>query len=163
MGYTDPPTDSHYQFDYDSSFQTYYGLTENKHDLPPIKEMIAKGQPFFIYFLYRQSPEYLEPLDSVKVSENEPPVTVTNMANVKLDVRGRLIEFVAVPPRDDLSPGDNEFDWSVIFAEAGLDFGKFNETKSNRIPPVFADKRKSVAGQYGRFSGDTDSRRVGGI
>ncbi len=151
FGYTDAPADKDYEFVSDHSFLEYYGTVGNQHELPPRKEMIAKGQPYEIYFLYRQSPNYLEPLDSVAISENEPPLTVPKMVNLKLDVRGRLVELVAVPPAE--SPVENtETDWKDVFAEAGLDISKFEKVESTMTPPVFADQRAAWTGGLADFS-----------
>ena len=74
------------------------------------------------------------------------------MANVKLDTRGRLFEFVAVPPQTESVQSTTEIDWKEFFAEAGLDFSKFKETESLWTPPVFADSRKAWEGTLADFS-----------
>ncbi|MCB1025490.1 MAG: serine/threonine protein kinase, partial [Acidobacteria bacterium] len=155
FGYTETPTDTKYEFVQDDSFLNYhtYHKTEENKDLPPRREMLAKGQPFNIYFLYRQSPRYLEPADSVNVTENEPPLAASYMANVKLDTRGRLFEFVAVPPQTGSDQNKTEIDWSEFFEEAGLDFSNFKETGSLWTPPVFADSRKAWEGTLADFQG----------
>lgn len=151
FGYKDVPIDEDYEFVQDESFLQYYGLAENKHDLPPRKELIRSGQPFDLYFLYRQSPNYLEPIDSIAVNESEPPLTSPNMVNLKLDARGRMFEFIAVPPQTSLPSENNELNWKEVFNEAGLDFDKFKETESNLTPPVFADKRHAWMGGLADF------------
>ena len=136
--------DSVYRFEPDNSFLNY--SDENVDSVSQIKRMLGFGQPFEIYFLYRQSPNYFEPKESGNVTEFDPPLTFANMANVKLDTRGRLIEFVAVPPQIVEQTEKIKTDWNALFTEAGLDILKFKETESNRTPPVFADERRAWEG-----------------
>ncbi len=151
IGYTDVPVDSDYEFVQDNSFLQYYGFTGNTRNLPPRKEMLAAGQPYDFYFLYRQAPHYLEPADSVKVTEHQPPLLKAKMANLKLDVRGRLLEFVMVPTRVGSIKSNAETDWKEVFDAAGLDLAKFTETEFEWTPPVFADKTRSWEGSMADF------------
>ncbi|NNE67040.1 MAG: protein kinase [Pyrinomonadaceae bacterium] len=153
-GYTQTPADAKYEFVQDNSFIDYhtYFQTEKNKDLPPRRDMLAKGQPFNIYFLYRQSPRHLEPVDSINVAEDEPPLLASNMANVKLDTRGRLFEFVAVPPQTASTKNKTEIDWKEFFAEAGLDLNEFKKSESRWTPPVFADERRAWEGTLADFS-----------
>ena len=143
FGYSNQTADTAYRFEIDSSF--LHSVPENTTDIARIKTMLGYGQPFEIYFLYRQSPRYLEPKESGNVTEFEPPLNVANMANVKLDARGRLFEFVAVPPT--AAPEEKtESDWNALFTEAGLDVSKFEEIESNQTPPIFADEKRAWKG-----------------
>ncbi len=144
FGYADAAADSVYRFEQDNSF--IRNVPENVENISQVKKMLGFGQPSEIYFLYRQSPLYLEPKGSGNVTESEPPLTAANMANVKLDTRGRLFEFVAVPPLIVKSAEKREFNWNALFIEAGLDISKFKETESNWTPPVFADERRTWKG-----------------
>ncbi len=146
LGYAEKPVDTDFEFVQDETFIQYYGLADNKHGLPPRKKMLEAGQPFDMYFLYRQSPGYLEPVDSIAVSEYEPPLTLQNMINLKLDARGRMFEFIAVPPQTESGNQNGEIEWREVFTEAGLDFGTFTESESQLTPPVFADKRRAWTG-----------------
>ena len=151
IGYSEIPTDSDYEFVQDNSFLQYYGFYGNQRNLPPRKEMMLTGQPYDFYFLYRQSPDYLEPVDSVKITENEPPLMMPKMANLKLDVRGRLLEFVMVPPRVGSTENGAETDWKIVFELAGLDIAKFKETEFQWTPPVFANKTQAWEGTLADF------------
>jgi hypothetical protein len=70
------------------------------------------------------------------------------MVTVRLDPKGRLIEFRAVPPP--LAPGGPvpHSDWRPLFQGAGLDLTAFRETAPLRSPPVYADVRAAWAGVY---------------
>lgn len=153
FGYGETPVDTEYEFVQDNSFlkvhdSLVFGDSKFGHSY---REMIRAGQPYNIYFLYRQSPDYLEPVDSIKVSESEPPLTRPGMANVKLDTRGRVLEFVTVPENETLRRDSADVHWEDVFTEAGLDLAKFEEIESNTIPPVFADRRRTWTGGLADF------------
>jgi serine/threonine-protein kinase len=147
LGYTEPATDSALGFDTDNDYLRYVEL----NDLSPSRwDGLATGQPAAVYFWFRQSPRYLE----VKGFEGpgpvrltDPPEDVSGMLHVLLDPKGRLIDFLAVPPQIDEPEGmRNEPDWSVLFKEAGLDVAKLTPTVSKWVPPVFADSRAAWEG-----------------
>jgi serine/threonine-protein kinase len=145
LGYTDAPTHTVYQYDNDSS---YFSSAARK-DAPDTFEKISTGQPVAIYFGYRTSPRYLVPSSFFNVSPSDPPMDVSGMTSVKLDVRGRLIEFQAVPPQVDEKTTQNmNADWSTLFAEAGLDIHNYKEIESQWTPPFFADERKAWEGRH---------------
>ncbi len=153
VGFDETPTDSDYQFVQDASFIKYHTFykTEKNADLPSRKEMLRKSVANDFFFLYRQSPSELEPVDSVFVTENEPPLDVSNMTNIKLDPNGRLREFVSVPNQTVSTENKQGVDWKVFFDEAGLDFNKFETAKSEWTPPVFADTRQAWKGSLADF------------
>ncbi len=102
-----------------------------------------------IYFWHRSSPRYLEPWYDVSVLLNDPPNDVAGMTKVVLDVRGRLLEFQAVPPQvKDKTAQPSEPDWATLFAEAGLDIRNYRQTESNWTPPFFADAHMSWEGPH---------------
>jgi serine/threonine-protein kinase len=146
MGYPDPPTDSAYGFDVDTDYLRYVEVNDSS---PARWEGLGAGQPAAVYFWYRQSPRYLEPRFTGPgiVLLDDPPEEVSGMAHVILDVRGRLIEFVAVPPQFDES---NELwpepDWPGLLAEADLEISKLTNTHTRWTPPVYADVRAAWEG-----------------
>ncbi len=145
LGYTDAPTHTVYQYDDDSS---YFSSAARK-DAPDTFEKIRTGQPVAIYFEYRTSPRYLVPSSFFNVSPSDPPMDVSGMTSVKLDVRGRLIEFQAVPPQvDEKTTANMNADWSTLFAEAGLDIRNYKEIESQWTPPFYADERKAWEGRH---------------
>ncbi|HKY03261.1 MAG TPA: serine/threonine-protein kinase [Blastocatellia bacterium] len=144
LGYTSPPIDTAYGFALDPSYM---------HRLDEFflrgRSTIDKGQPLTYYFWYRQSPRYLETLAFNRVSLSDPPLEVTDMANVVLDPRGRLVRFSAVPPQ--VEEGESEPgapDWSALFVEAGLDQSAFRPVASKWVPPAAADARAAWEGVY---------------
>lgn len=143
LGYTSVPIDTDYGFE--NNFFSY-ARTEQS---PDHYERLRSGQPPVIYFWYRSSPRYLEPWYGVDVFLDNPPNDVAGMTKVILDVRGRLLEFQAVPPQvRDRTAQTSEADWATLFEEAGLDIRNYRQTESNWTPPFFADTNLSWAGQH---------------
>ncbi len=143
LGYTKAPIDTAYGFENDF-FD--YARTEQS---PNHYERLRSGQPPVIYFWHRSSPRYLEPWYDVLVLLNDPPNDVTGMTKVILDVRGRLLEFQAVPPQvKDKTAQTSEVDWATLFSEAGLDIRNYRQTESNWTPPFFADASVSWEGPH---------------
>jgi protein kinase-like protein len=143
LGYTKAPIDTDYGFDGD--FFSYARTDQSPNHF----ERLRSGQPPIIYFWYRSSPRYLEPWYDVSVSLNDPPNDVAGMTKVILDVRGRLLEFQAVPPQvKDKTAQTGEVDWATLFAEAGLDIRNYRQTESSWTPPFFADANLSWEGMH---------------
>ena len=143
LGYTKAPIDTDYGFEND--FFSYARTDQSPNHF----ERLRSGQPPVIYFWHRSSPRYLEPWYDVSVLLNDPPNDVAGMTKVILDVRGRLLEFQAVPPQvKDKTAQASEVDWATLFAEAGLDIRNYRQTESNWTPPFFADANLSWEGPH---------------
>ena len=145
LGYTNAPTDTVYGFSQDSSYLNY----ARREDTSPERfERIRTGQPITLYFWYRASPRHLVPNAGNEVNFFDPPNDISGMTSVALDVRGRLVEFQAVPPQVEEKKTHNiPTDWSTLFAEAGLDLRHYKEIESQWTPPFFADERKAWEGK----------------
>ncbi len=144
LGYTNAPVDTDYGFGNELYFN--YAKVEQS---PNSWERIRGGQPAVVNFWHRTSPRYLQPLEDATVRLNDPPNDVAGMTKVILDVRGRLLEFHAVPPQvKDKTAQTGEVDWATLFAEAGLDIRNYHQTESNWTPPVFADLSASWEGTH---------------
>ncbi len=148
FGYGDPTAHAVYGFQEDEDFIGYANtnLVNNRTTHSETRLTLASGQARILSFFYRQSPEYLEPKETEKVTSSDPSFDVADMVNVKLDATGRLIEFAAVPPAVADQLVEREADWESLFTEAGLDRSRFEETKVSRTPPVFADQKRSWLG-----------------
>ena len=145
FGYTDKPADKRHNYQNDGQFLQY--AKENKWT--DTADRLRTGQPFEIYFLYRQSPRLLNGFvrDEGGIAESNPPFELPGMVNVSLDVTGRLIEFRANPPQTVTNPTENpKTDWSKLFTEAGLDINKFETVAPEWTPPVFSDDRMAWKG-----------------
>ena len=150
LGYTENPVDAKYRIQTDGDFVRY--VSKNDSIKNP-RERLRAGQPFAIYFVYRQSPDYLVPWKDWEVTENDPPLTTSGMTNVSLDTRGRLIEFVHVQGETVKNSADiSTPDWTKLFDEAGLDITKFEKTEPNWTPPVSADSQTAWKGTLADFT-----------
>jgi hypothetical protein len=147
LGYIEPPTDRAYGFDVDADYVRYVEVNDQS---PARWDGLATGRPAAVYFWYRQSPRYMVQTQfwgPPTLSLTDPPEVLSGMAHVALDLRGRLTEFVAVPPQRDDSKGLwPEPDWSDLFTEAGLDLAKFTVTDARWTPSVYADVRAAWEG-----------------
>ncbi len=145
FGYTNAPADTAYGIREDASYLQY----ERGQGLSPDDwKRLESGQPLFFYFWYRQSPRPLAALDSINVTLSDPPSDFSGMANVVLDMRGRLVEFSAVPPQVDAQASKALPEWSPMFAEAGLNVNNFRQIEPTWNPPAYADSRAAWEGAY---------------
>ncbi|MEJ2009790.1 MAG: serine/threonine-protein kinase, partial [Acidobacteriota bacterium] len=167
LGYTAPPVDSAYSYEYDSDYVRYI----REHDKSPGRwGQLRSGNPSAIKFWYRQSPRYLKPQNlfqspaSGVVSQEDPPRDVSGMTYAVLDTGGRLEYFEAVPPQLErakgeatnknpdpktaaaASPAAAQPGWAVLFKAAGLDLSQFKPASPEWTPTVWSDTRAAWTG-----------------
>jgi hypothetical protein len=73
------------------------------------------------------------------------------MVSLRLDGRGRLVSFLAVPPQSDAAgptEGAAAADFGPLFEAAGLDAASFRPTQPTWTPPSFADQRAAFLGHW---------------
>jgi serine/threonine protein kinase len=154
LGYTDAPAGRAYGFRYATEYQSY---AEKQEKRATYQAQLAKGQPPLIYFWYRQSPQYLEasPMDQIPdmvisiISPTNPPPTRSGMVSLNLDAQGRLIEFSAVPPQVQETPGPQRPpDWNALLTAADLDMSRFAPAEPHWLPLVSFDARAAWTGSY---------------
>ncbi|HEX8566886.1 MAG TPA: serine/threonine-protein kinase [Pyrinomonadaceae bacterium] len=146
IGYAEPPADTAHGFDENFNYYDYV-----KEDASPNRwEKLKTGQPLHYYFWYRQSPRNLQPADTRISPLNEPPMDAAGMATVRLDLRGRLVSLIAVPPQttDANAAPNGKIDWSILFAEAGLNIADYLQTESQWSPLSYADERIAWEGKH---------------
>ncbi len=149
------------KFGYESATDSVAGFNINAEYLQHVEThdqtaarwgRLKTGHPAGIVFWYRQSPRYLAPFSSEEVTPADPPRTVSGMANLSLDTRGRLLAFEGVPPQtvqpqqEGAAPA--RFDWARLFAEAGLDPSDFRQVEPVWVPPHPFDERGAWEGTY---------------
>jgi serine/threonine-protein kinase len=143
-GYTAKPVDSAFSFTYEGDFRKY--LKQHPLEAKEYWSNLADRRPGLIQLWYRQSPRYLVPRGVVLTME-DPPEEVVGMVGVRLDARGRLISFRAVPPEIEKSVSPPKpFDWSAFFAAAGLDMKRFQPAEPEWLPPFAFDQRVAWMG-----------------
>jgi tRNA A-37 threonylcarbamoyl transferase component Bud32 len=103
-----------------------------------------------IVFWQRTSPGWLVASGYLqrRPSPVDPPLDTAGSTLVTLDLRGRLLDLLVVPPADDrdrpLAPVDT--DWRPLFGAAELPIDGFGEVPPQWTPSVFADSRKAWSG-----------------
>lgn len=146
LGYNDLITDREHGFGINQDYQDFL----LKQDSPPDQwKKAVSGSPPLLYFWYRQSPRYLEPLATDQVTLSDPPLLLSGMISVSLDPRGNLVELQAEPPEIESSSGGAPSpapDWKTLFKEAGLDFSGFKPAEPQWRPPVYSDARAAWQG-----------------
>jgi hypothetical protein len=143
------------KFGYDAATDSAYGFFIHKEYLKYVRdndkspnrwERLKTGRPVALGFWYRQSPRYLVPFNRQEVTQFDPPRTVAGMANVTLDGSGRMIGFSGTPPQTIEASNARPFDWSRVFAEAGLDPSGFKPTEPKWTPLQPFDERAAWEG-----------------
>jgi hypothetical protein len=115
-------------------------------------QALRSGPPV-IDFWYRQSPRSLRSNAGLaRVTWEEPPPLGAEMAGVRFDTRGRLLQLYVVPPQLETSavaPGPLAVpDWDALFTDAGLDRKLFRPAEPRWTPPFFADARAAWEGAH---------------
>jgi hypothetical protein len=116
----------------------------------------GKDAPVMLFW-YRSSPEPLVPkAPDWAPSLDDPPSTLPGMVTITLDVRGRLNQLQAVPPRraEDRTAVAGAA-WPPLFAAAGLTMADFTPATPEWVPLSYADER---AAWEGPFRGDAKTR-----
>jgi len=149
LGYTDPPADREVGFAVDAD---YFARTREGEEAPGRFEGLRSGAPPVLHLWYRQSPRLLISRNpSGRVSWSSPPQDVTGMVSVRMDTRGRLVSFFAVPPQVETDDGASRApapDFGPLFEAAGLDQGTFRPVPSRWTPPSYADVRQAFLGGW---------------
>jgi serine/threonine-protein kinase len=114
------------------------------------RAQIRRGRPAPMRFWLRTSPRTLVPsvFQDVHMGEEpDPPLTTGGMTAVQLDLAGRLLEYIAVPPpRDKPDAARPVTNWEPAFKLAALDFAAFHEVPSTWTPYVNSDERRAWEG-----------------
>jgi serine/threonine-protein kinase len=113
----------------------------------------ALANPYFpsLRFWYRTSPRPLETIGAEWTPQfGDPPMTVSNMASVVLDVQGHLTQFTTVTPQveDPQAQGAAipAVAWRSLFDAAGLDEATFKPAAAQWVPNAYADERRAWEG-----------------
>jgi hypothetical protein len=143
LGYKDG-IDSAEELVQQTGFADY--LKKNDPSAGRWERLMTMHPPAFVYY-YRQSPAVLAGWKGPLINSFDPPMTVSGMTMVALDMDGKLYEFVAVPPHLDTEPkNETKFNWNILFAAAGLDPAKFIAAEPQWLPEVNSDQRAAWTG-----------------
>ena len=152
LGYPGKPADTAYGLDFDANFQDAVEHEKGPHNW----DAIIAGRPTWLEFWYRQSPDFLVAsgyVDFLMIpgieQQEDPPTTTSGMVNLKLDSKGRLIYFQAIPPqKDTATPQTLAPDWSRLFAAADLDLSKLQPAQPEWTSLAAADTRAAWTGVW---------------
>jgi hypothetical protein len=120
-------------------------------------DRLAIGRPAALQFWYRESPEPLFALIGMElgppsvpsISLENPPRSRRGMLHLRLDLKGRLIEFGAIPfETDGTANPRKEMDWNLVFSAAGLDPQAFQQVTPLWTAPVASDDRAAWTGVF---------------
>jgi hypothetical protein len=152
-GYSEPPVDTAIGFYEGNEFLRYIGEHDKSKTRWDNLETGAFG------FWYRGSPHPLAaqyffsnaPILAA-VWTDDPPLDVSGMTLLRLNPRGRLTQFIAVPPQVETPETEKAAgaastpDWTPLFAAAGLNPAKWQPAQPAWTPPVYGDTRASWTG-----------------
>jgi hypothetical protein len=153
LGYPDKPADRVVGFVEDSNFSDF--LERDKKTQPNWDEVIA-GRPTLVNFWYRQSPDLMMASNYIDfllipgiVQEEDPPTTTSGMVNVKLDARGRLLYFQAIPPqKENAVAAAAAPDWNPLLSAAELDSSKLQPAQPEWTSLGTSDTRAAWTGVW---------------
>jgi len=148
VGYSEPPVDTAMGFYEGREFLHYIA----EHDKSKTRWDHLETGAFV--FWYRGSPRPLAAQSfssdapiSGSVWTDDPPLDVSGMTLVRLNPRGRLTQFVAIPPQVEQPAGAaSSPDWAPLFSAAGLDLSKWPPAQPMWTPPVDSDARAAWTG-----------------
>jgi serine/threonine-protein kinase len=147
-GWTVPPADSLYGFQVNWD---YYQHIAQSDPAPDRWSATERPQPAVLHFAYRQSPKLLvrDSAGSIGNWFRDPAPILPGMVEVRLDAEGRLVGFLAVPPRavrPDVLAG--EPDWEPLLRAAGLDRDRLEPVDNRWVPPSYANRGVAWEGVY---------------
>ena len=158
IGHRGDAVDSAHGFLVNSAFLDGIERTDRS---PARWDKLRTARPGAFSFYYRQSPRpmfsnswipnlpWLGPPELGRITRGDPPLDVPGMAEVVLDAQGRLTSFTAVSPLFDPGSGPwPDADWTVLFAEAGLDPKLLGASTPHWGTPVDSDRKAAWDGVY---------------
>jgi serine/threonine-protein kinase len=147
LGYAEAPADSAFGFGVNPEALRYIVNNDNSPNRWDKLEALNA-----VTFWYRQSLHPIErktifaPAPGMEIWFDDPPLIYPGDALVTLDGAGRLRGLTMVTRAAGAPRGPSDPDWSVLFAEAGLDPGTFKSVGPPGIPSFYADTRASWQG-----------------
>src|SRR5712691_402601 len=145
FGYTEPYADEAFSFSLEGAYLNYI----QDHDKTPDRwNALASGRPSSIVFWYRQSPRLMRPqrffssTGTGEVTRFDPPMDISGMVLVTLDMQGRLLRLEAVPPQKDATAtAATAPNWPSLFAAVALDQSAYRNVQPEWTPLAWGDTR----------------------
>lgn len=129
--------------------QDYLTWIAQTDETPDRWDVLTRAESPLLRFWYRTSPRPMTPLaPSWQPQLNDPPLALSGMASVTVDDKGRLLEFVSMPPQLDPDTADDPapFDWTRMFELAGLAVDDFTPVTPRWTPRIYAEGRAAWEG-----------------
>jgi hypothetical protein len=150
LGYTEPYADEAYSFNLQMDFLNY---VQDRQKTSDRWRVLETGRPAPIVFWYRQSPRLLRPqrffssFGNGEVNPFDPPMDVSGMIFVTLDMQGRLLHLEFVTPQNEPAPSESApVDWSSLFAAGGLQKSAYHAVQPDWTPLAWGDARAAWLG-----------------
>jgi serine/threonine-protein kinase len=150
LGFTEPYADEAYSFHLQTDFLYYVQDHQKTSDRWRVLET---GRPASIVFWYRQSPRLLRPqrffssFGSGEVTPFDPPMDVSGMIFVTMDMQGRLLHLEHVTAQNDPALSQSApVDWTSLFAFAGLQKSAYHAVQPEWTPLAWGDARAAWLG-----------------
>src|SRR5215467_1929639 len=154
LGYDERPVDGGGYLEFQSELVDYI----QKNDKPrPNWDQILSQRPMAMDYWYRQSPQYMVPVDlhdaplltPGRLFPDDPPTVISGMINLKLDSEGHLVYFQVIPPQMEEAPaGSKTVDWNALFVAAGLEMSQFQPTQPIWVSLANSDTRAAWTGNW---------------
>ena len=113
---------------------------------------------------FKPVPDPIPELVISRIVPDNPPLQFSGDVLVTLDVEGRLVSFQGIPPAPASSAASSPApDWTLFFAEAGLDFSQWTLSDARQSPFTFADTRTAWQGPPSNKPGRPSPDRSSGI
>ncbi|MEZ5307803.1 MAG: serine/threonine-protein kinase [Pyrinomonadaceae bacterium] len=131
-------------FQFDSGYGAYKGKLKKE-----IRNwnILKNPQPAMMYFAYREFPEFISPQDSFVYSLSN-PADLPGSTTIKLDISGKLLQYIADPEPHGRGMQEAEVDWNKLFGYAGLEMANFTSAKPSFVPPMYADDIREWSGPF---------------
>ncbi len=157
LGYHTRPADTAYGFREDAAALGSLARDDGREG-----GSAAATRPGAIYFWYRESPVPLVARDAGGVvAADDPAALESGMINLRIDPRGRLLEFRAVPYPDPDRAASDPLDAAVLLRLAGLPADPFQPVDASITPSVYCDRTGAWEGRCEEF-GDRPVRLEAG-
>jgi hypothetical protein len=145
LGQKQPAADSAVGYAVDTDYLRH---VEARVTAPDRWNVLRNDRPAVVRFYYRESDRPLSSTSlNTRVLFTNPPITLSGMAGVELDLQGRLVGFYrTTPQREDDGGAATAVDWSVLFTQARLEAARFKPVPPRWTPPFHSDTRAAWVG-----------------
>jgi hypothetical protein len=145
FGYTDTPADRVSGFSVPPEYPNW--IADSRRGPYWWRDFGGNTRPALQLWYRTSSSDILPERLGQLVSPTDPPSTVPGMRTIKVDTRGRLAEFFAIPPQHEANPATSSPpDWKPLFDAAGLNIAAFRSVAPEWSPRGFADVRAAWEG-----------------